>query len=260
VSPRRLGAAALGALAVTGCGSGANQHAGPGTPREHGQRRPLLPVAPALRVAATGAVAPLALRTGSGAQLGARLRGPVLLRVSPGGQALALLRSRTEFGSPRILAVVRRLPGWLGVVSAQRPNNHIGWISARRAELVGESVRLLVDLSQRRLTVLRGGREILRMPVAVGGPATPTPTGRFEVTDGLYTNGGAYGCCILALSAHQSHIAQGWTGGDRIAIHGTLDQSSVRRAVSHGCLRAHDADLRRLLRVATLGAEVRIRR
>jgi lipoprotein-anchoring transpeptidase ErfK/SrfK len=90
--------------------------------------------------------------------------------------------------------------------------------------------------------------------VGTGAAATPTPTGRFAVTDKL--DGAAYspvyGCCILAISAHQTHLPSGWTGGDRIAIHG----GPTAGAVSTGCLHADTSDLRYLMRVVPLGALV----
>ena len=90
--------------------------------------------------------------------------------------------------------------------------------------------------------------------VGIGAPGTPTPIGRFGVTDKL--NGAAYspvyGCCILALSAHQTHLPSGWTGGDRIAIHG----GPTAGAVTTGCLHASTAALRYLMRSAPLGAQV----
>ena len=59
--------------------------------------------------------------------------------------------------------------------------------------------------------------------IAMGGASTPTPTGRFAVTDKiLFRNArGPYGCCALALTGHQPRLPSGWKGGDRIAIHST---------------------------------------
>jgi lipoprotein-anchoring transpeptidase ErfK/SrfK len=247
---RIAGALALAAAlaGVTGCGSSSAGSA---------RTAPGLHPAPAGQRAA--APAPLALHTTSGEDIGARVTAKALLRASPGGRAVATVGPRTEFGSPRILAVVRRRPGWLGVIAPEIGNGRIGWLAERRADLVSEPARIRIDLAQRRLTVLRRGRPVLRIRVGVGAPGTPTPTGRFAVTDGLRTTPGSpYGCCILALSARQPHISQGWTGGDRIAVHGTTAPSTIGEATSHGCLHASDPDLRRLLRIATLGARVEI--
>lgn len=71
--------------------------------------------------------------------------------------------------------------------------------------------------------------------------------------------GSFYGCCILALSAHQAHLPPGWAGGDRIAIHGTNVPSTIGTASSAGCPHARDADLRVLMRRVPLGAPVFIR-
>jgi lipoprotein-anchoring transpeptidase ErfK/SrfK len=95
------------------------------------------------------------------------------------------------------------------------------------------------------------------MTVSVGSRATPTPTGSFAVTDGLH-GWGPYGCCIVALSGHQSHLAQGWKGGDRLAIHGTSASSVGGAGGTLGCLRADGSDMRRLMRLARLGSRVRI--
>jgi len=102
------------------------------------------------------------------------------------------------------------------------------------------------------------GRVVKTIPVSIGRADTPTPTGRFGVTDKLATRGGGYGCCILALSGHQPHLRPGWAGGDRIAIHGS-PQQLVGEAASAGCLRARDKDLRYLLRRVPLGTPVLIR-
>jgi lipoprotein-anchoring transpeptidase ErfK/SrfK len=170
---------------------------------------------------------------------------------------VAWLTSRTEFGSPQTLAVTRALPNRrFAVVSTALPNGRVGWIDARPGTLRFSRTRVTldVDLSQRLLRVRVGTRIVHVMRVGIGAPGTPTPVGRFAVTDKL--NGAdyspVYGCCILALSAHQTHLPSGWTGGDRIAIHG----GSIADAVSTGCLHASTADLRYLMRSVPLGAPV----
>ncbi|MGH2897756.1 MAG: L,D-transpeptidase, partial [Solirubrobacteraceae bacterium] len=86
-------------------------------------------------------------------------------------------------------------------------------------------------------------------------------TGRFAVTDSLRIGraGGPYGCCALALTGRQPNIPQGWTGGDRIAIHGTTNEASIGTPASSGCLRASEVDMRWLLVRIPLGAPVSIR-
>lgn len=189
----------------------------------------------------------------------AHLAGSVVLRAAPDGRALAVEGRRTEFGSPTALAVVRRRGRWLGVLSPTLRNGRIGWVDGRAAglRLAPEPVRVAVDLSRRLLVVERGRRVLRRVRVAVGAAASPTPTGRFAVTDVLpgARFGPVYGCCILALTGRQTHTPAGWRDGDRLAIHGGAGLGS---AVSAGCLHAAEANLRYLVQVVPPGALVTV--
>jgi L,D-transpeptidase catalytic domain len=192
------------------------------------------------------------------------VRGSVALREKPGGAAVVRVGSTTEFGSPRVLTVAARRGDWLGVVAAERPNNRLGWVRREHPALklrrTGWSLH--ADLSDRTLTLRKDGRRVHRLTVAIGRPGSETPTGRFAVTDKLSGSsyGPYYGCCILALSGNQPNTPPGWTGGDRLAIHGTDAPSTIGMAASAGCLRASDANLRPLMAKVPLGATVFIRR
>jgi lipoprotein-anchoring transpeptidase ErfK/SrfK len=122
-------------------------------------------------------------------------------------------------------------------------------------------VRIEIDLSARRLALFAGGRVVRSAPVSIGAPGSPTPTGRFAVTDKLPGSrfSTIYGCCILALSGSQPNLPTGWQGGDRLAIHGAPPGSPIGSPVSAGCLHAAEHDLRRLMRRVPLGAPVVIR-
>jgi lipoprotein-anchoring transpeptidase ErfK/SrfK len=177
---------------------------------------------------------------------------------------LARVGATTQFGSTRALGVLTTRRGrWLAVTEAGVGNNRVVWVDARGGGLRYERTRLelVVDRSDRTLTVQRGTTVLRRVDVGVGRAGSETPTGRFAVTDKL--NGSAYsasyGCCILALSAIQPNLPAGWSGGNRIAIHGTLSASDFGRAVSAGCVHASDADLRYLMRSVPLGTPVVIR-
>jgi hypothetical protein len=185
------------------------------------------------------------------------------LRSRPFGPVVARVGSTTPFGSQRALGVVTTKRGrWLAVTEAGVGNNRVVWVDARAGGLryARTRIELQVDLSSRTLEVRRDGVAVRRFSVAVGRPGSPTPTGRFAVTDKLagraYSR--SYGCCILALSATQPNLPPGWTGGNRMAIHGTLT-NDFGRAASAGCLHASDANLRYLMRVVRLGAPVVIR-
>ncbi|HEX5147131.1 MAG TPA: L,D-transpeptidase [Conexibacter sp.] len=211
--------------------------------------------------AAAAPEAEAAARTAPG-QLTVQATRTTALHASPGGPVVARVAPRTEFGSATLLPVVRRRGSWLGVISSALPNGRLGWISTSAALVAYSSpYSVVASLRDRRVVVRHDGRVVLRFPVAVGGSTTPTPTGRFAVTDKLLTHDPAspYGCCILALSAHQPNVAQGWGGGTRVAIHATDLPGTIGTAASLGCLRAPAEDARRLVHTIPLGTVVTIR-
>jgi len=188
----------------------------------------------------------------------------VALHSRPFGRVVARVGALTQFGSHRALGVVAsRRTRWLAVTEAGVGSNRVVWVDAHAGGLRYSSthLELEVDLSARTLTVLRDRTVLRRVMVGVGAVDSPTPTGHFAVTDKLNgrTFSAAYGCCILALSAIQPNLPAGWSGGNRVAIHGTLAPSDFGRAVSAGCVHARNADLRYLMRVVPLGTPVVIR-
>ena len=181
--------------------------------------------------------------------------GSVALHAAPdSSRVLAVVQRTTEFGSRTTFAVTGIRGRWAEVISPLLANGMRGFVRRSEVKLSRVRVALDVDLSARRLRVWRGGVIVRRVEIAVGAAASPTPIGRFAVTDQLTGfNTSAYGCCILALSGHQTNIPPGWTGGDRLAIHGG---GGVGSAVSTGCLHAGEADLRWLLRRVPLGTQI----
>ncbi len=234
-------------LVLAGCG---------GEPRKAEVRLPFTPSGEGMEEAA--AAAP---KAPSGRYLTARVMTATTLRATPGGRALHHLGVRTEFGSRRVLSVTARRGGWLAVIAPERPNGRIGWIPERRVRLGSTNWSIHVDRSARRLTLRRGDRSVRSFPVAVGRPGTETPTGRFAVTDKLHPDdpGSPYGCCAVALSAHQTRLIDGWPGGDRVAIHATPNVETVGHAASLGCMRARTTDVRALMRTVPVGTPVFVR-
>jgi hypothetical protein len=188
----------------------------------------------------------------------------VAMRSKPAGASAGRLTARTEFGSRRVLAVAATRGRWLGVSVPERPNGKLAWVDGRSSAVDRghTKVSLRADLSRRTLELRVGRRTVRRMRVAIGRPGSPSPTGRFAVTDKLAGSsyGPYYGCCILALSAHQPNTPPGWPGGDRMAIHGTNAPGTIGAAASAGCLRGSDADLRTLIRRVPVGTPIFIRR
>jgi hypothetical protein len=184
-----------------------------------------------------------------------------VLRASPGGRGVARLPKQTEWRSPQVLAAVAQRGPWLKVIATQLPNGRRGWIPASAAQVRSDPWAIRVRLATRHLEVLKNGRVVRRVEVTIGGPSTPTPTGRFAVTDRIrwVGRGSDYGCCTLALSGHQPHVPPGWAGGDRLAIHSTDTPQTLGVAASNGCLRTTDADARWLIMHVYLGTIVEVR-
>jgi lipoprotein-anchoring transpeptidase ErfK/SrfK len=142
----------------------------------------------------------------------------------------------------------------------KRPNGVTAWVPARQVAVEKVSTRIVVDLSEKRVTLYKGGKRILSSTAAIGAPATPTPTGRFYVNQRLIPadKRGPFGPGAVGVSAF-SDVLTGWTQGGPIAIHGTNAPWSIGKAVSNGCIRLPNAVLRKLFDQALGGTPVLIR-
>jgi hypothetical protein len=185
----------------------------------------------------------------------------VEIRTGPGGgEMLRTVGAHTEFGSRRVFSVVRSEGRWAGVSTPFAGNGALGWVELDPKRLKSGWVpnEIVVDLSSFTAALVRGDHVLRRFAVTVGAPGSPTPTGRFAVTDTFRGNlNAAYGCCALALSAIQPALPSGWLGGNRIAIHGTY--GAIGEAASHGCVRAANEDVSALVDKAPPGTPVIIR-
>lgn len=191
--------------------------------------------------------------------MGGELLRRVQLRATPGGRVVRTLGLKTTLGGPQILAIVAQRDGHYGVLHESLPNGRAGWIPTDAVKLLREPWEIVVDRSEHRLHLYRDGREVDAFPVATGRPGSETPVGRYAVTDRLIPKAGSpYGCCILALSGRQTRLPPGWTGGDRLALHGVASDV-VGGAYSSGCVRIRERDLRRLMRDIPVGTRVTVR-
>jgi lipoprotein-anchoring transpeptidase ErfK/SrfK len=137
------------------------------------------------------------------------------------------------------------------------PKAGSGWIPLRGLHRLHTPILVRADLSRHRITVERRGKVILRLNAATGAPSTPTPPGRYFVTDRVpFYRGSKYGSFAFGISGFQFHLPAGWHGGSQLAIHGTNDPSSIGRSVSAGCLRVSERGLAQLLPLLRLGTPV----
>src|SRR5687768_3431129 len=153
--------------------------------------------------------------------------------ITEGRTVLPVIGRRTDKGGTRWLQV--RLPG--------RPNNGTGWIRKARTAQSATTWHVVVDLSERRLSVYRRGRIVRSFLAVIGSPATPTPRGRFFVEETVALTSGQVGApYALALSA-RSYVLQEFAGGPgQIAVHGVWNVGgTMGTAASHGCVRLDTA-------------------
>ncbi len=142
----------------------------------------------------------------------------------------------------------------------KRPNGVTAWVPARQVTVEEVSTRIVVDLSEKRVTFYKDGKKVLSSMAAIGAPATPTPTGHFYVNQRLIPadQGGPFGPGAVGVSAF-SDVLTGWTQGGPIAIHGTNAPWSIGKAVSNGCIRIPNPVLKKLFDQALNGTPVLIR-
>jgi lipoprotein-anchoring transpeptidase ErfK/SrfK len=184
----------------------------------------------------------------------------------PARSAFADFDRLNQNGAPtvfRVLGTVRTRdcrPGWYRVQLPMKPNGVTGYVRAGAVQVGRVHTRIVVDISERRLTFFRDGKRVLMTRVAVGSPATPTPTGHYYVNQRLIPTdtSGPFGPGAIGISAF-SNVLTGWAQGGPIAIHGTNEPWSIGHAVSNGCIRVHNSVQKGLFAAAPAGTPVLIR-
>ena len=101
-------------------------------------------------------------------------------------------------------------------------------------------------------------------PVAIGRAGWETPTGEFEVFSQIVNP-------TWMNPITEEIVAPGpknplgdrwiafWTDGvNSIGFHGTPDRESVGQAISHGCIRMYNEDVRELYEIVALGTTVTV--
>ena len=191
--------------------------------------------------------------------------GAVAFRA-PGKGRLASFRPENVNGVPTVFSVLaKRLdsgcdPEWYRVQLPLKPNGITGWVRAADVALAPVSTRILVDLSEREVTLYDRGKPVLSARAAIGSAETPTPTGRYYVNQRLRPRdpGGPFGPGAVGISAF-SEVLTGWTQGGPIAIHGTNRPELIGRAVSNGCIRVRNDLLTKIFERTRAGTPVTVR-
>lgn len=131
--------------------------------------------------------------------------------------------------------------------------------------------QILLELGKRQISLLENGKVMGSWPVAIGDPATPTPTGSFKVRNKVVnpqyqsTKSGKNNPTIGA----QGPLGDRWIGfhtteRDQFGIHGTPTAwewtVTSRAAVSHGCVRMLTPHVRQLFDQVDVGTPVVVTR
>jgi lipoprotein-anchoring transpeptidase ErfK/SrfK len=225
-------------------------------------RRALVAITIALTLLAGAvALAPQADAAPQGGRVTARTTTELAVYAKRGDATpAAVLPATTEFGTTRVVLVEKQKGAWAKVLLPERPNQSTGWIRTADVELRRVTDAVAIDLTARTLTWRRGGEVVLTTSIATGAAETPTPTGRFSVTDLLDTpDSGGYGPFAIGLSAHSETLSEFGGGDGQIGVHGTSDPSSIGQAVSHGCVRVPNDVIAQLATNLPLGTPVTVR-
>jgi lipoprotein-anchoring transpeptidase ErfK/SrfK len=198
-----------------------------------------------------------------------RVVAPVVARTAPRADAKPRMKvspiAPFYGGATRLLitrSTVRDGVRWAEVLLPVRPNGTRGWVPADFLTMSTTPMRIAIDVSERRLRLFRAGKRVMQVPIAVGAPSTPTPTGRlFAIAETVPTNqpGAFLGPYVLPLTGYSETLNEFAGGNGRVAIHGTSLPGLIGQAVSHGCMRMRNADVTRLAGAARPGTPVSIR-
>jgi hypothetical protein len=196
------------------------------------------------------------------------VRKPVLVRRAPSLRARpkGSLKTKTFHGSPELVVVLGfaevRGRSWLRIRYSGLGTRK-GWIpdSAVSDVLLMTENRLVLDLSQLRLRLMRGRRVLFSTPVGVGAAGSPTPRGRYYIRErlGPFANANSiYGALAFGTSAFSPYRTD-WPGGGQVGIHGTNQPGLIPGNISNGCVRLRNSAVLRMGRLLRVGTPLMVR-
>ena len=182
---------------------------------------------------------------------------------SKSAKLVATVPAKYAYGVPSVMLVrgePKTIGGqtWYDVLLPIPPIYSQGWVPGSSVRMYVVYTMIKVDLSARTLSVIEDQKVIGKFPVAIGKPATQTPTGTFFVAQKVNaTNPNTiYGPYALGLSAFASALASEFPPDGQVAIHGWRDASVIGQAVSHGCVRMKLAGMAWVIRHVSTGSPV----
>ncbi|MEA5412594.1 L,D-transpeptidase [Synechococcus sp. BA-120 BA3] len=186
---------------------------------------------------------------------------------------------------PLALALFSVVSGWsvdpaIAAAAGTDPTAALPDPAATTAEPASPPLQLILDRRQRLLKVMEGDRERRRFRVGVGMPGWETPVGSFSVIEKTaypvwehpakgvrIPPGPANPLGSRWIGFHRDCKGRrGFNGQEHLEVkgcvssgfHGTPHRDSVGAAVSHGCVRLFDEDVRELFEMVQLGTPVTV--
>jgi lipoprotein-anchoring transpeptidase ErfK/SrfK len=129
---------------------------------------------------------------------------------------------------------------------------------------ISDQNQVVVDLSDRRAYVYRQEVVIASYPVAVGKKGWETPTGSFQVMHKQHNPIWRHPITDKVFEAGtDSPLGDRWIGfwsdgHNEIGFHGTPDTNTMGTAISHGCLRMRNPDVRLLYQQVGVGTKISV--
>jgi lipoprotein-anchoring transpeptidase ErfK/SrfK len=136
--------------------------------------------------------------------------------------------------------------------------------AATKKPSLGEVVNLVLKLKERKVYVYKGDQVLGKYPVAIGKKTTPTPTGEWYVMEKITNPGWTnFNTGKLVKPGPKNPMGERWIGfhtdgKDMIGFHGTPDVKSVGKAVSNGCVRMFNQDVKAIFPLVEVGTIVKV--
>lgn len=108
-----------------------------------------------------------------------------------------------------------------------------------------QSLYIIISLSKRILQLYQNHNSLYQFPIAIGKQQTPTPTGNWYIIN-------------KKILLEPNIFGSRWLGLNNLGygIHGTNAPNLIGFAVSHGCIRMHNADIEQLFSSVSIGTPV----
>ena len=178
--------------------------------------------------------------------------------AEPDGEVTHTMANPTPAKGPLVFLTITNRSDWHQVLLPVRPNGSIGWVRGSDVSLAAHNYRIQADLADFRVRVLERGITIFDTVAGVASNNSPTPGGRYYLTELLAPAepDTVYGSFAYGLSGFSETFETFNGGPGQLGIHGTNSPETLGSAVSAGCIRLHNDDVARLVTFLPLGVPV----